>query len=185
VKPSRLLHFSDAPTIARFEPRPVRVPASRSPGMDWLNGPLVWAIDEWQAPLYVFPRDCPRILIWPKPETSAADLDRYWQGRDCRMIAHIEWAWHDRLRRERLYRYELPVNAFESLNDVGMHVCRGPVEPLNMTRLDDLPRELDAAGVELRVMADLVALKGLWATSLHVSGIRLRNALGWLLSAQP
>jgi hypothetical protein len=38
----RLFHFSDDPSINLFTPRPVRVPSSRRPGMEWLNGPLVW-----------------------------------------------------------------------------------------------------------------------------------------------
>jgi hypothetical protein len=41
----RLFHFSDDPAIAIFTPRPVRVPAQRAPGREWLNGTLVWAID--------------------------------------------------------------------------------------------------------------------------------------------
>jgi hypothetical protein len=48
-----------------------------------------------------------------------------------------------------------------------------------MKALDDLPAELAACRVELRVMPSLVPLGGVWATSLHASGIRLRNAAGW------
>jgi hypothetical protein len=44
--------------------------------MDWLNGPLVWAIDAWHQPMYLFPRDCPRILYWPLATTNAADRIR-------------------------------------------------------------------------------------------------------------
>ena len=66
----RLFHFSDDPAIARFEPRAVLVPSPRAPGREWLNGPLVWAIDEPHQPMYLFPRDCPRILLWPRPETA-------------------------------------------------------------------------------------------------------------------
>jgi NADPH:quinone reductase-like Zn-dependent oxidoreductase len=42
----RLFHFSDDAGIECFVPRPVAVPSQRAAGMDWLNGPLVWAIDE-------------------------------------------------------------------------------------------------------------------------------------------
>ena len=159
--------------------RPVTVPSTRPEGKDWLNGPLVWAVDAWHAPPYLFPRECPRVLVWPKSDSTQADIARYWHGRSCRMIAHIEWAWLERLRSTRLYRYELPVNGFEDLGDVGMHVHRGTVEPIGMVTLNDLPSELRAADVELRMMESLLALKGLWNTSLHVSGIRLRNAQGW------
>ena len=88
----RLFHFSDDPAIARFEPRPVARPSLRPAGQDWLNGPLVWAIDEPHHPMYLFPRDCPRILLWPRNDTTAEDQDRWFGDRACRMIAHIEWA---------------------------------------------------------------------------------------------
>ena len=103
-----LFHFSEDPAIEQFEPHPVRVPAERRPGRDWLNGPLVWAIDEWHSPMYFFPRDCPRILLWRLPGTTDADIDRWWRGdRSRRMLAHIEEAWLDRLRATPVYRYRL------------------------------------------------------------------------------
>jgi hypothetical protein len=82
----RLFHFSDDPAITIFEPRPVRVASKRPPGREWLNGPLVWAIDEWHQPMYLFPRDCPRILIWPTERTTAEDRRRYWGAGSARMI---------------------------------------------------------------------------------------------------
>ena len=89
-----LCHFSEDSTIELFEPRPVRAPSERGPGREWLNGPLVWAIDAWHAPMYFFPRDCPRILLWRKPATVEVDLERWWQGeRNRRMLAHVETAW--------------------------------------------------------------------------------------------
>jgi hypothetical protein len=176
---TRLFHFSDDPGITRFEPRPVRTPAERGPGREWLNGPLVWAIeDDWQG-MYLFPRDCPRILLKRKPTTTAADLDRWWGERTSSMIAHIEWDWLERLRTARLTRYELPVDAFESLRDAGMWVARQAVEPLAIEAVGDLPAAMAAAGMELRVMPSLRPLKGVWDTSLHASGVRLRNARDW------
>jgi hypothetical protein len=124
----RLVHFSDDPNIRTFEPKAVRVLSRREPGSEWLNGPLVWAIDDWHSPLYLFPRDCPRILVWPKKSTTADDLKKWWDGRTCRMIAHIEWAWFERVTDARLYRYELPEKDFECLGDAGMWVSRSPVE---------------------------------------------------------
>lgn len=59
----RLFHFSEEPDIGHFEPRPVRTPAARRAGQEWLNGPLVWAIDEDHQRLYLFPRECPRIVL--------------------------------------------------------------------------------------------------------------------------
>ncbi len=175
----RLFHFSDDPAITHFVPRPVAIPAQRPPGMDWLNGPLVWAIDDWHEPMYLFPRDCPRILLWRAPGTSPEDEKRFFDGRDCRMIAHIEWAWYERLNAARIHRYDLPVAPFEDLNDAGMWVSRTPLEPLAMETITDMPAALKASNVELRVMDSLSPLKDAWETSIHVSGIRLRNAVGW------
>lgn len=175
----RLFHFSDDPSIEVFEPRPVRVPSPRAPGMDWLNGPLVWAIDEWHQPLYLFPRDCPRILIWPVPETTPQDRASWWGERSARMVAHVEEAWRDRLGAARLYRYELPRRPFEPLNDAGMFVSPTPVEPLAVEMIDDLPSSLRACQVDLEILQSLRPLRGVWTSSMSASGIRLRNARDW------
>jgi len=174
-----LFHFSEDPSIERFEPRPVRVPAERGPGRAWLNGRLVWAIDAWHAPMYFFPRDCPRILLWRKPGTTEADMRRWWRGGSRRMLAHIEEAWCDRLGTTPIYRYAFDRGSFEDIGDVGMWVSRTTVEPVAIEPVGDLLSALQAADVELRVMPDLLPLKGVWDSSLHASGIRLRNAARW------
>lgn len=174
-----LFHFSEEPGIRYFEPHPVRIPSSRPPGREWLNGPLVWAIDDWHQPMYLFPRECPRILIWPTADTTEDDRHRWWDGHAGSMIACIERGWLERLQKTRLYRYELPENSFECLDDAGMWVSRSAVAPTRMTMIEDLPAALRDNDVELRVMENLIPLRPVWATSLHVSGIRLRNAVGW------
>jgi hypothetical protein len=175
----RLFHFSDDPAIARFAPRPVTVPSPRPPGREWLNGPLVWAIDEERAAMYLFPRDCPRILLWPLPHSSAADIERWWAGSRARMLAYVEEAWAERLGAATLHRYELPADGFQRLDDAGMWVSRRPVRPLARVTLRDLPAQLAACDVELRVVESFTPLEGVWACSLHASGLRLRNAAGW------
>ncbi|HZZ90848.1 MAG TPA: hypothetical protein VFE13_21165 [Caulobacteraceae bacterium] len=179
MKTPRLFHFSDDPAIALFEPRPVRVPSERAPGRAWLNGPLVWAIEEAAQAMYLFPRDCPRIVLWRKPETTAADLAHWWGARDCQAIAHIEWRWFERVRAGVIHRYEFAPGGFESLDDAGMWVSRQPERPKSMETLDDLPAAMAAAGVELRVMKTLTPLRDVWSSSLHASGVRLRNAIDW------
>jgi RimJ/RimL family protein N-acetyltransferase len=181
-----LFHFSEDPAIEVFEPRPVRVPAERPPGRDWLNGPLVWAIDAWHAPMYYFPRDCPRVLLWRTPRTTTADLDHWWRGdRSRRMQAHVEAAWLERLRSTPIYRYVFAPDGFERLEDAGMCVCRAAVRPLAVEPVGDLLAALEAANVELHVMADLLPLKGVWQSSVYASGVRLRNAAGWTEPAWP
>lgn len=173
----RLFHFSDDPGIARFEPRPVRVPSARPPGREWLNGALVWAIEEARQAMYLFPRDCPRILVWPLATTTVEDR-LAWLGEGS-AAAYVEARWLAALSAARIYRYDLPTESFEDLDDAGMWVSRAPVAPLGMEELSDLPRVLRGLGVDLRVVESLTPLRGLWDTSLHASGIRLRNAVGW------
>jgi hypothetical protein len=175
----RLFHFSDDAGIARFEPRPVLTPSPRPPGRDWLNGPLVWAIEDRRQAMYLFPRDCPRILLWPTEATTDVDQERFWRGGDWRMVAYVEEAWLDAIARATLHRYAMPPETFESLDDAGMWISRAPVTPLGLDTIDDLPGALAEEGVDLRGLPSLAPLRDVWSTTLHASGIRLRNAEGW------
>ena len=175
----RLFHFSDDPAIACFEPRPVATPSERTPGREWLNGPLVWAIEDQRQAMYLFPRECPRILLWPTQATLAEDRARFWRDEPCRMIAYVEEAWMDAIARAVLYRYDMPLEGFESLDDAGMWVSRSPAIPLGMQVLCDLPGALAQQGVALRTLPTLAPLKDVWSTTLHASGVRLRNAKRW------
>jgi len=175
----RLYHFSDDPSIESFVPRPVRVPSLRPAGQEWLNGPLVWAVTEERQATYLFPRDCPRILIWPTSKTTEADLAVWWGDRTSRMIAHVELAWMEQIRTGRLYRYELPADSFETLDGAWMWSSTQPVSPLGVEPCGNLLDALAAEEVELRVMPSLRPLRDVWSTSLHASGIRLRHARDW------
>ena len=64
-----LYHFSEDPMIERFVPRVA--PSSA------LKEALVWAVDADHAYLYFFPRDCPRVAFCAGPETSDADVERF------------------------------------------------------------------------------------------------------------
>lgn len=166
-----LYHFSEDPGIEAFQPR---TPEHR---LD--VEPLVWAIDEWHAPMYFFPRDCPRILAWVLPTTSEADRECWFGGSEATMLAHMEYGWFERMHTTPLYRYTMPGEGFESLDDAGMWVHRSAVTPLSVEPVGDLVEALREANVELRLLERLTPLRGLWETSLHASGIRLRNARGW------
>jgi hypothetical protein len=95
------------------------------------------------------------------------------------MIAYTERRWFAAMSAARIHRYEFSADGFEDLGDAGMWVCRREARPLRRDMLDDLPAALRAADVELRLLDDLLSLKDVWSTSLHASGIRLRNAHGW------
>lgn len=60
-----------------------------------------------------------------------------------------------------------------------MWTARSTVEPLSLELIDDLPRALDVENVELRILPSLAPLRVVWSTTLHASGIRLRNARTW------
>jgi len=51
--------------------------------------------------------------------------------------------------------------------------------PIEKKRIDNLPEKLDEENVTLRILDDLTPLKGIWNSTLHASGIRLRNAQNW------
>jgi hypothetical protein len=175
---SRLFHFSDDNSIEIFEPRPVLVPSPRPTGKEWLNGPLVWAIDEWHQPMYLFPRDCPRILVWRREGSTGHDVERLMGGSPARIVAFIERTWFSSLASQTLYRYELPRSNFACLCDAGMWVAKGRVKPIGMSVVSDLPSRLAETDVELRLLDSILSLRDAWSSSLHVSGIRLRNAVG-------
>jgi hypothetical protein len=176
----RLFHFSDDPSIRAFEPRPVGVPSPRPPGLEWLNGPLVWAVSEQRQACYCFPRDCPRILLWITADTTPQDKEQWWGSRRSAMIAHLEWDWFERLITAPLYRYELSGESFESVGGQDwVAVSREAVVPTAMEVIPDPAAELRRLGVELRVMESLLPLRNVWDSTLHASGFRLRNARDW------
>jgi len=176
----QLYHFSDDASIGEFVPRPVRVPSVRTEGMDWLNGPLVWAIEDARQQLYLFPRDCPRIVLWRTARTSSEDRERWLPGIDddgC--LAYIESHWSTRFASAVLYRYALPTEHFIDLHDAGMWVSRERVTPIDRLEVRDLGTALVNCRTTLRIVDSLLPLRDVWHSSVHASGIRLRNARGW------
>lgn len=178
--PPRLFHFSETPGIDRFCPRPLDPPRPQPPERQWLNGSLVWTVTEERQATYLFPRDCPRILLWLTPSTSAQDREQWFGATDARFIAYMEWAWWERLAATSIYRYELPPATFRPIApDDWTWVSDAEVSPQSSERLNDLPGALRDQGVDLRLVERLTPLRGVWDTTLHASGIRLANAQGW------
>jgi hypothetical protein len=169
----RLFHFSEDPNIEYFEPHVA--PTSKE------TEALVWAIDEWHAPMYYTPRNCPRACFWPGERTTDDDRERWFGGVEGRMVMAIESAWLDRLRATTLYRYEMPAGRFESMGHAGGHwVARERIEPLGVEPVGDLLAAIAAADVELRITPSLIDL---WLrvieSTLEFSGTRLRYAAGY------
>ena len=166
-----LLHFSEDPTIALFEPRPH--PHPHQPD----KPPCVWAIDEAHAFLYFFPRDCPRATFWAVPSSTPDDVARFLGHTNARAVAAIEGAWLERMQTTQMFVYKMPAQTFEPLHDAGMHIAHETVTPLSVEPVGDLMARLRDANVELRITPSLWPLwNAVIACSLHFSGIRLRNA---------
>jgi hypothetical protein len=140
--------------------------------------PLVWAIDEEHAPLYWFPRDCPRVTFWPGPETARETVERFFAHTDARRIHAIEAAWLERVQACELYAYRLDPVSFAPRDDADGHwVSREVVEPLGVEPVGDLLARHVRARIELRVTPSLWPLHDAVAASdLRFSMVRMRNA---------
>lgn len=168
-----LYHFSEDPSIRVFEPHRAKTSS--------LDDTLVWAIDDWHAPMYYVPRDCPRACFWPGPETTAADRGRWFDGVEARMVIAIEAGWLERVRSVALYRYTMPEEAFELMDaSAGHWVSRRTVTPLVVEPMGDLLAALTGAEIELRITPALIRLWRLViGSTLEYSGTRMRNAAGY------
>jgi hypothetical protein len=165
---TEVLHFSEDPDIGRFDPH---VPATNP-----AQPPRVWAIDERHAPLYWFPRDCPRVAFWTRDGAPPALLGPTTAAR----VHAVEGAWLERIRACRLVVYRFDAAAFEPWSDaVGQWVAHEPVEPLSVTPLGDLLTAHAEAGIELRLVPSLRPLVDpVVASGYCFSIVRLANAQG-------
>lgn len=164
-----LFHFSEDPSIRRFVPH---VPATNPQ-----QPPAVWAIDEPHAPLYWFPRDCPRVTAWPRDEVERAAFEAAFCTTAVRVHA-IETVWLAPMRATTLYRYTLPGESFVPWAEApGQWVSPTAVEPIGVAPVGDLIALHAAADIELRIVPDLwplhdLAVSDRWDFSI----VRMRNA---------
>jgi hypothetical protein len=168
VEQVRLYHFSEEPDIEVFVPRPPLAHPAQEP--------LVWAIDEWHAPHYFVPRDCPRVCFWARAESAREDVERLLAGAD-RAVA-IERAWLTAVRKARLYRYEFDPAGFELIDETaGYYASQDVVRPAGVERLVNPPALFAGHGIDFRVVDDLLGLhEAVVASTLPFSSMRLRNA---------
>jgi hypothetical protein len=173
-----LLHFSEDPSITRFTPH---VPATNPS-----QAPAVWAIDAEHAPVYWFPRDCPRGAVWADTDEQRVTLQRTFQTTATRVQA-TELDWLDRVRAARLFVYKLDRTPFERWPDAdGQWIARIPVEPIAVQPLGDVLDLHAHAGIELRIVPDIWAFwRAVLASGLPFSGVRLRNARAAAGSEEP
>lgn len=163
-------HYSEDGTIRRFTPH---VPPTNPS-----HPPAVWAIGSSYAPLYGFPRDCPRISVWANTPGQQDVLTRTFASEAQRIIG-TELGWLDRIRTTRLYRYTFDPADFEPWDQAeGQYISDHVVTPLAVEPIDDLLGLHVEAGVELRFTPRLGPLTDkMLASGLPFSFVRLRNAL--------
>ena len=162
-------HFSEAPDITHFEPHvPATNPTHRAG---------VWAIDSAHAPLYWFPRDCPRVTAWPRTAEEITGFQSAWATTAHRVHA-VELGWLDRMRATTLYRYDFAVDDFAPWPDAsGQWFSEQTVQPIAVVQLDDLLDLHVTAEVELRAVPSLwplhdLAVSDAWDFSI----VRMQNA---------
>jgi hypothetical protein len=168
-EPDEVLHFSEDPTITRFEPH-VAATAQRPEA-------YVWAVDAKLAPAYWFPRRCPRAMAWAVADTTPGDRDRIIGPGGGTRVHAVEYGWLPALGSVSLYAYRFAAHQFRPLDDFAF-VATGPVVPLGPPEpVGDLLRLHEEAGIQLRVLPDLWEFwDAVVASTLAFSGIRMRNA---------
>ena len=146
----RLFHVSEDPDITVFHPRlPTRRDLDPSVG-------LVWAIDEAHLPNFLTPRDCPRVTFHIRPETTEDDRRRFFSSDTVHHAVIIEHDWFDRMRTTTLYLYEFDPSDFVMQDEIaGYYIAATAQTPIARHVIDDLPGELIARGVELRITDNL------------------------------
>ncbi len=149
--------------------------------------PLVYAMTEAQSPIYLFPRDCPRIATWVAETTSADDAERFQAAGPARIKSYIDRGDESAWRGGQIYRYTFDSDGFEDGQDYGNWVSRSPQTPRSVELITDLPAFASEMGMSVQVVDSLADLgrelfdfeAGHWRTTLHVSMIRMNLLSGW------
>lgn len=172
AEPGQVVHFSEDPTIVRFEPHVAATSAHSTA--------YVWAVDAARCPDYWFPRQCPRAMAWINSNTDPLERVSVLGAGTTDRVHAVEYGWLEAIRATRLYAYRFAGTAFApiSADDPHAMVSAVPVEALGPPEMVDNLLDLhERAGIELRVLPNLWPF---WdrvvGSSLGHSGIRLCNA---------
>ena len=145
--PRVLLHYSEDPHITAFAPHVPRT----NPGAR----PAVWTIDPARAPLYWFPRDCPRVAVWANDAEQRETLHRRFTT-DAARVHIAPRSWLAATRTCRLYEYRFDPAPFSPWPDAeGQWVAHERVVATSIEPVGNLIERHAAAGVELRFVDDL------------------------------
>jgi hypothetical protein len=117
--------------------------------------PLVWAVDTRHAPMFWFPRDCPRGCVWPGPGTTPEDHDRFFGQSAASRLHVMEGAWHE---------------------VGGYWVADEKVDAIERVVVDDLVGRHVSAGIELRITPSIWPFwRQVIDSTVEFSGSRLAN----------
>jgi hypothetical protein len=167
--PFAVWHVSEDPSLSRFLPRA----RAAYPGAQ----PLVWAVDTRHAPMFWFPRDCPRGCIWPVSTTTPTDRDMFFGQTAASRVHVMEGGWLRRMQECRLYAYRLPSAVFRPHEVGGYWIADEPVDAIDRVVIDDLVGRHADAGIELRITPSIWPFWRRVANStVEFSGSRLRNS---------
>ena len=168
-RPDVVYHYSDDGSIKRFAPH--LAPSNpRHP-------PAVWALDADHAPLYWFPRHCPRISVWANGAEQRARLSELFHTEATRICA-VETSWLDAIRTARIYEYHFDGELFAPWAEAdGQYISGEVVHPLRVEMYDDLLALHASHDVELRFTPRLGTLMdAMLASQLPFSFVRIRDA---------
>lgn len=167
--PFALWHFSEDPDLSVFEPHVSATATEESA--------LVWAVDTRHAPIFWFPRDCPRGCIWLSSRTTADDRNAFFGLSASERVHVMESAWVGRFMTCRLFAYRLPSEPFRPHSVGGYWVSEEAVTALEQRAVGDLMEKHASAGIELRITPSIWPF---WdrvvQSTVGFSGSRLRNA---------
>ncbi|CAG7642363.1 DUF6886 family protein [Paenibacillus allorhizosphaerae] len=166
----KLYHFSEQSDIRSFTPRQLDY-RQNEPAM-------VWTIDEFHAPHYYFPRDCPRVCIWPSDDTTEADIQRFFGHSVTKRVVAIESRWFERVKSAAIYRYEFAPDQFSLYEaNAGYYTSTQTVQPVSVERMDDLLHSLTCLDIEVRITPSLFPLKeAILSSTVNFSMIRMKYA---------
>ena len=167
--PTAVFHYSDDGSIERFVPKVA--PSNPS------HPRAVWALDEAHAPLYWFPRRCPRISVWADDDVQQERLSELFHTEASRVCA-AETSWIAEIRAARLYEYRFDGADFAPwAEESGQYVSGEIVRPVHVEQIDDLMGRHAAHEVELRFTPRLGALMdAMLASQLPFGFVRIRDA---------
>ena len=164
-----LWHLSEDPSLSRFRPR--------APFADPDGARLVWAVDTRHAPMFWFPRDCPRGCIWPVSTTTQVDRERFFGQGGASRVHVIEAGWAGRMQSCRVYAYQLPTADFRPHQVGGYWVSDEQADAIDQVVIGDLIGRHAAAGIELRITPSIWPFwRRVISSTVEFSGSRLRHA---------